>query len=375
MSASALDNKTVLITGGTGSWGMELTRQLLEDHGPREIRIFSRGELKQVEMRRSVSDPRVKYIIGDVRDKDRLRLATKGVDVIFHLAALKHVPVCEENAWETVQTNVIGIQNIIEASIDNGVERVVDVSTDKAVDPFNLYGVTKACGEKLMIAANLLSDKTRFVCIRGGNVLGTTGSVVPLFKDQIRTQNSITITDPNMTRFIMRVEEAIHLVLHATEAAVGGEIYVMKMPAIKISDLAKVMIESLGRSDTEVREIGIRPGEKLYEVLVSRYEIRRTIETDNYFIILPQIGIDHLSERYSQEDLTSSTLEEFNSVNTQQLTNLELQLLLSLDGWLEEPRRRSSDMQLSGGADISRESDNESLIDLVKAPIDSRSAI
>lgn len=339
MVQSAIDNKSILITGGTGSWGNELTSQLLTKYCPKSIIIFSRGEQKQVEMRRKIHDTRVKYVIGDIRDKDRLRLITKEVDTIFHLAALKHVPVCEENAWETVQTNVIGIQNLIDAAIENGVERVIDISTDKAVDPFNLYGVTKACGEKLMIAANLIGNKTKFACIRGGNVLGTTGSVVPLFRSQILERNEITITDPTMTRFFMKVQDAIGLVLYATEQAAGGEIFVMKMSSVTIENLAQVMINNLGNSNTKITITGIRPGEKLSEVLVSKYEIPRTLDTDQYYIILPQLNITAIEKRYGKNPTNVCTLNEYSSTNSTTYSKSELTSLLMSDGWLDHNER------------------------------------
>ena len=339
---SFFNNSTILITGGSGSWGGELTRQLLEHYSPREIRIYSRGEHKQVEMRRKFQDARVKFYIGDVRDKERAMTATKGVDYVFHLAALKHVPVCEENPYEAVLTNVIGTQNIIDASIKNGVKKFVDVSTDKAVDPFNLYGVTKACGEKLVIAANLVSDTTKFVCVRGGNVLGTNGSVVPLFHEQLHKLNAVTITDKLMTRFMMRVEEAIELVLHATVNSVGGEVFVMKMPACKIMDLADVMINKLGNEDSKVQYIGIRPGEKLYEVLISRYEIPRTYDDGKFFVILPQLRLPETEKYYSAKGLSKPTFEEFNSNNTIQLTNTEIEQLLIKDNWLIADKKDDS---------------------------------
>ncbi len=328
-----LNDAVILVTGGTGSWGNELVSQLLKNYLPREIRIYSRGEHKQVEMKRKFQDSRLKYYIGDVRDRDQLISASKGVDVVFHLAALKHVPVCEENPWEAVLTNIIGIQNVIDASIANKVKRVIDISTDKAVDPFNLYGVSKACGEKLIIAANLISKDTRFACIRGGNVLGTNGSVVPLFKEQISKLNEITITDNGMTRFLMLVEEAIELVLHATVNSFGGEVFVMKMPACKIIELARVMIDKLGDSKTKIKTIGVRPGEKLYEVLVSRYEIPRTFDVGKYFIILPQIKLEETENYYKKMQKIKLKSEEFNSNNTHMLNKSEILSLLNKDGW------------------------------------------
>ncbi len=333
---SPLSGSSVLITGGTGSWGNELTRQLFLHYHPREIRIYSRGEHKQVEMKRKFKDERVKYYIGDVRDRERLTEVMHGVNYVFHLAALKHVPVCEENPSEAVKTNIIGVENIIDASIITGVKKVIDVSTDKAVDPFNLYGVTKAVGEKLIIAANNLSDTTRFVCIRGGNVLGTNGSVIPLFYEQILRLNEITITDDRMTRFLMRVEEAIRLVLDATIASVGGEIFVMKMPACRITDLAAVMIKRLGRTDTAIKHIGVRPGEKLFEVLVSKYESPRTHDIGMYYVILPQISIAAIEKHYhsTKKKLPMMREEEFSSNNTHILSLKEIETLLKRDGWV-----------------------------------------
>ena len=198
-------DSVVLVTGGTGSWGNELISQLLEKYSPKEIRIYSRGEHKQVEMRAKYkNDSRLRFIIGDVRDKNILSLSMKNVDYVFHLAALKHVPVCEENTWEAVLTNIYGTQNVIEAAIENDVKKVIDISTDKAVDPFNHYGVTKANSEKMITNASFnYITETKFVCIRGGNVLGTNGSVIPLFKNQILSENKITVTDPAMTRYLM----------------------------------------------------------------------------------------------------------------------------------------------------------------------------
>ena len=335
MEITSLKNSVVLITGGTGSWGNELVSQLLRDHEVKEIRVYSRGEHKQVEMRRKFQDKRLRYFIGDVRDKNRLLLASKNVDYVFHLAALKHVPVCEENPWEAVLTNIIGTQNVIEAAIENKVKKVIDVSTDKAVDPFNLYGVSKACGEKLIIAANTVSDNTKFVCIRGGNVLGTNGSVIPLFKEQIAKANVVTITDERMTRFLMRVEEAVGLVLHATNNSVGGEVFVMKMPACKITELAKVMIDELGNKETKMTTIGVRPGEKIYEVLVSKYESSRAYDLGDYYMILPQIAIPITEKYYEGENLKPIPWEEFNSNNTKILALSEIKLLLEKDGWFD----------------------------------------
>lgn len=330
--------KTILITGGTGSWGQELTFQLLTRHKPKEIRIYSRGEHRQVEMRRRFQKKNVLYYIGDVRDYRRLNTAMKGVDMVFHLAALKHVPVCEDTPWEAVHTNIIGTQNVIEAAMENKVKKVIDVSTDKAVDPLNLYGLTKATGEKLVIASNLEKTSTCFVCVRGGNVLGTTGSVIPLFKSQIEKLNKVTITDGSMTRFFMRVSQAIQLLLYAAEKSIGGEIYVMKAHSCTLSMLADVMIENLGNSKTKKEIIGVRPGEKKHEVLVSGNEAPRTLDKESYYIILPHINIPKTLKHYQKSRFRKFKGEEFTSLNAVQMKKQELASLLKKEGWLDKEK-------------------------------------
>lgn len=334
MNSNYFNKSVILITGGTGSWGNELVDQLLKKYSPKEIRIYSRGEHKQVEMKRKFQNAKLRFIIGDVRDRSTLQIAMKGVDYVFHLSALKHVPVCEENPWEAVQTNIIGTQNVIESAIELGVKKVIDVSTDKAVDPLNLYGVTKACGEKLIIAANLVSTKTKFICIRGGNVLGTNGSVIPLFREQILKTNSVTITESNMTRFLMRVSEAIELVLTASINGIGGEVFVMKMPACKILDLAQVMIDKLGNAKTKKLTIGIRPGEKIHEVLISKYETKNTLDFGKYYILLPHIKIDKTYAFYKKSKLKFLSMSEYSSNVTNQLSKKEIKNLLQKEGWL-----------------------------------------
>ena len=305
------ENKTIFITGGTGSWGNELTTQLLEKD-PKQILIYSRSELHQVNMQRKFNNPKLKFLIGDIRDHDRLVECTKGVDYIFHLAALKHVPVCEEQPYEAIKTNIVGTKNIIEAAKLNKVKKVIDVSTDKAVDPLNLYGMTKAIGERLIIQANLEPSDTQFVCIRGGNVLGTNGSVVPFFADQINRYKKISLTDKRMTRYFLTLKQAIHLLFKASEKSHGGETFVMKMPSCKIADLAEVMVKELSRDPVQILETGIRPGEKIHEVLVSRYESPLTYQYDeNYFVILPQLKIDDLESKYKR--LSKVAFEEYSS--------------------------------------------------------------
>jgi len=307
---------TILITGGTGSWGQELTKQLLElPKPPKKIIIFSRGELAQVMMQRKFKDSRIQYIIGDIRDQDAITRACKGVDYIFHLAALKHVPVCEYHPQEAIKTNIVGTQNIINAAIDNNVSKVIDVSTDKAVDPLNLYGMTKAVGERLIIQANMLSD-TKFVCIRGGNVIGSNGSVIPFFIDQIKENNHVTLTDKNMTRYFMSLPEAIHLLFAAAEQSVGGETFVMKMPSYYIDDIAQALIAVHGNPDTKKTEVGIRPGEKIHEMLVSKNEAKVSYAyDDNYIVIMPTININdvhtHYAKQYTKFDLPEYSSETY----------------------------------------------------------------
>jgi len=328
------NNKTILNTGGTGSWGHELVSQLLEKYDAEEIRVYSRGEHRQVEMRREYDDPRLKFIIGDIRDKNILSFAMKGVDYVFHLAALKHVPVCEENTWEAVLTNIYGTQNVVEAAIENNVKKVVDVSTDKAVDPFNFYGVTKAVGEKIMINANqnYISD-TKFICIRGGNVMGTNGSVLPLFKKQILENNKVTLTEPMMTRFLMSTREAISLIFQAVEDSVGGEVFVMRMRSTRVANIANVMIKLFGNKDTQKVVIGSRPGEKMHEVLVSKNESPSTkVLNDRYYVILPQYASVELQEKY--KNLNNFELDEFNSNNAKTLDDSEFIEILKKEKWL-----------------------------------------
>ncbi|CAM4274970.1 polysaccharide biosynthesis protein [Paenibacillus alkaliterrae] len=292
-------NATILVTGGTGSWGHELIRQLLPQN-PRKVTVFSRNESSQVAMKREFEDPRLSFCIGDIRDKEALLKACEGVDYVFHLAALKHVPVCEEQPYEALKTNVIGTQHVIEAAIENKVKKVINISTDKAANPSNFYGMTKAIGEKLIVQANLLQSDTRFICVRGGNVLGTNGSVVHLFIKQIKEKNQIGITDKNMTRFFLTQEEAISLLLRGAMEGVGGEIFVMMMPTCKIIDLAEVLTEHLGKTDVSVVELGIRPGEKIHEILLSEFESHTTVTYDDqYLVILPTIDIPKLKAHYS----------------------------------------------------------------------------
>jgi UDP-N-acetylglucosamine 4,6-dehydratase len=288
-----------LVTGGTGSWGHELIKRLILE-GAKEIRVFSRNEYSQIKMHREFKNsPKIRFIIGDVRDSKAVDRACERVDYVFHLAALKHVPVCELQPTEALMTNVLGTQNVINSSLAHGVQKVIEVSTDKAVDATNVYGITKAMGEHMMIQANSMDKTTRFVCIRGGNVLGTNGSIVPLFQQCILNGQDVPITSREMTRFFLNISEAIDLLIQAAKAAVGGETFVMKMRQCRIVDLAEVLIQYLSTKPILLREIGIRPGERLHEVLISEYESTRTYEFDSkYYVILPTAPSEELIQSY-----------------------------------------------------------------------------
>jgi len=304
------DHSKIFISGATGSWGQTLCKMLLKRYDVDEIICFSRGELAQVMMKRSFNNPKLKFIIGDVRDYQAVERAMKGCHYVFHLAALKHVPVCEENVEEAIKTNINGTTNIVNAAIQNNVKKVIDVSSDKAVEPINLYGMTKAVGEKIIIQANDLTDNTRFVCIRGGNVMGSNGSVIPLFIDQIKNGGPVTITDATMTRFFLTLEEAIELIFKASIDSVGGEIFVMNMPSCYITDVAECLMQVYGRVD--IVETGIRPGEKLDEMLISRNDKDLSYYYDeNYWVTLPTNPNEKLIHRY--QDFKKLPYEEFSS--------------------------------------------------------------
>lgn len=327
------ENATVLITGGTGSWGHELVRQLL-GYNPKKIIVFSRNESNQVAMQRKFDDERLQFFIGDIRDKDALVTASQNIDYIFHLAALKHVPVCEDQPYEALKTNVIGTQNVIEAAIECKVKKVIYISTDKAANPSNFYGMTKAIGEKLIIYANMLLDsETSFVCIRGGNVLGTSESVIHLFMRQIREKNQINITDRRMTRFFMTIQDAIKLLFKASEESKGGEIFVMAMPACKIVDIAEVLVEALDKKEVDIKEIGVRPGEKIHEILFSENERENTIKYDDeYFVILPSVNSSKLGQVYASYPKVQ--MEKFIS-NNDLMSKEEIKELLLKGGFLQ----------------------------------------
>ncbi len=276
--------QVVLVTGGTGSFGKKFIEIMLREYHPKRLVIFSRDELKQHDMRISGFDhSSLRYFIGDVRDLARLQRALAGVTVVVHAAALKQVPACEYNPFEAIQTNIMGGRNVIDAAIDQRVHRILALSTDKAVNPINLYGATKLCAEKMFVQANAYAgaQETRFSCARYGNVVGSRGSVIPVFMEQ-RKQGRITITDPRMTRFWLTLEHGVRFVIGAIEQMHGGEIFVPKIPSMRLLDLAEVVAPGC-----LVEYIGIRPGEKLHEVLLSEDEARSAVEVDEMFVIQP----------------------------------------------------------------------------------------
>jgi UDP-N-acetylglucosamine 4,6-dehydratase len=276
--------QVILVTGGTGSFGKKFVEIMLREYHPKRLVIFSRDELKQHDMRASGFDhSSLRYFIGDVRDAARLERAFAGVTVVIHAAALKQVPACEYNPFEAIQTNIMGGRNVIDAAINQGVRRVLALSTDKAVNPINLYGATKLCAEKMFVQANAYSGlrETKFSCARYGNVVGSRGSVIPVFQEQ-RKQGKITVTDPRMTRFWITLEQGVHFVVRTIEKMHGGEIFVPKIPSMRLVDMATTVAP-----DCEVEYIGIRPGEKLHEVLVSEDEARQTLDAEDMFVIQP----------------------------------------------------------------------------------------
>jgi UDP-N-acetylglucosamine 4,6-dehydratase len=277
-------NQVVLVTGGTGSFGKKFTKILLEEKQPRKVIIFSRDELKQHEMQAmGYNQQNLRYFIGDVRDRDRLIRALHGVHIVVHAAALKQVPACEYNPMEAIKTNIMGTSNVLEAALDAGVKKVMTISTDKAVNPANLYGATKLAAEKVTIQSNAYAagTATRYSCVRYGNVVGSRGSVVPVFLKQ-RQDGKVTITDERMTRFWLSLEQGVRFVMSCIEEMQGGEVFVPKIPSMKVVDLARAIAP-----DAKVEVVGIRPGEKLHEVLISEDEARNTVELDRMFVVQP----------------------------------------------------------------------------------------
>ncbi len=333
-------NKTLLITGGTGSFGNAVLKRFLNTEVA-EIRIFSRDEKKQEDMRIAFDSPKLRFYIGDVRDEASIRQAIKGVNFVFHAAALKQVPSCEFYPMEALRTNVIGTENLLQASHDANVERVVVLSTDKAVYPINAMGLTKAMAEKVMVAkARLQRDgETVFCATRYGNVMASRGSVIPLFISQINENKPLTLTDPNMTRFLMSLEDSVDLVLYAFNNGLQGDIFVQKSPASTVGDLAQALKEIAGRPSLETRIIGTRHGEKLYESLVSREEIARAVDLPNYYRIPADNRSLNYSKYFSEGKAEVSLLDDYTSHNTHRLDVEGVKALLGKLDFMKEAFR------------------------------------
>jgi UDP-glucose 4-epimerase len=330
-------DKILMITGGTGSFGNTVLKRFLST-AVREIRIFSRDEKKQEEMRIALNNPKLKFYIGDVRDYDSIHQAMKGVDYVFHAAALKQVPSCEFYPMEAVRTNVIGTENVMNAATSNGVKRVVVLSTDKAVYPINAMGISKAMAEKLMVAkARMQREGETVLCAtRYGNVMASRGSVIPLFVTQLKDGAPLTVTDPNMTRFLMSLEDSVDLVLYAFEHGMQGDIFVQKAPASTVADLAQALKEVFSKNNP-IRVIGTRHGEKLYESLISREEMAKAQDMGGYYRIPADNRDLNYAQYFSEGEERISHLEDYTSHNTERLDVGQVrQLLLKLDYIKEE---------------------------------------
>lgn len=331
MNAVIFEDKILLITGGTGSFGNAVLRRFL-DSDVGEIRILSRDEKKQDDMRKRYNNPKIKFYIGDVRDYQSVLNAVRGVDFIFHAAALKQVPSCEFHPLEAVKTNVLGTENVLEAAISTGVQRVICLSTDKAVYPINAMGISKAMMEKVAVAKSRSANNTVICATRYGNVMASRGSVIPLFVDQIRAGKEITITDPNMTRFMMTLDDAVDLVLYAFEHGNPGDIFVQKAPAATIETLAYSLTNLLERPEHKVHEIGTRHGEKLFEVLLSREEMAAATDLGDYFRVPPDLRDLNYGKFVEEGERKISDAVDYNSHNTTRLDKAGMQeLLMKLD--------------------------------------------
>lgn len=322
-------NKTLMITGGTGSFGNAVLRRFL-DTDIKEIRIFSRDEKKQDDMRKFYSNNKLKFYIGDVRDKNSIKDAMRGVDYVFHAAALKQVPSCEFYPMQAVQTNVIGTENVLNVAISAGVERVVCLSTDKAAYPINAMGISKAMMEKVAIAKgrNLSKDETTICVTRYGNVMASRGSVIPLFIDQIKNNKPMTITDPKMTRFMMSLDDAVELVLFAFENGNNGDLFVQKSPASTVENLAVALKNLLGKTEHEIKVIGTRHGEKLYEVLLTREEAAKAVDMGNYFRVPADDRDLNYNKYFKDGEEVITEAKEYHSHNTYRLNEEEMKNLL-----------------------------------------------
>jgi UDP-N-acetylglucosamine 4,6-dehydratase/UDP-glucose 4-epimerase len=322
------NGKKILITGGTGSLGKALTKRFLEANVD-VIRIFSRGELQQVQMQSEFKDNRLRFLIGDIRDKERLSRSLEDIDIVIHAAALKHVPIAEYNPFEAVKTNVYGAQNLIECCLDKDIEKVLAVGTDKAVAPLNTYGATKMLMERLFISANYYKGyhKTKFLCVRYGNVLGSRGSIVPTLVEQVKNGNKMTLTDPNMSRFNITMNEAFKLILRALERGVGGEVFIPKLKAYKTGDMVDSIAE-LMKLEKNIERIAIRPGEKFHESLISMDELRNVYETIEDYIIFEQSQYDDININEIKGIKKSNLRERYSSDKAEILTKEEIKKIL-----------------------------------------------
>ena len=320
-------NKILLISGGTGSFGYAVVNKLINSE-INEIRIYSRDEKKQDDMRRYFNNEKLSFWIGDVRDKEQLNSALKNVNFVFHAAALKQVPSCEFHPIEAVKTNVMGTENILNLCISNNIEKVICLSTDKAVYPINAMGLSKALMEKLSLSKSRQSQNTTIATTRFGNVMASRGSVIPLFCNQIYQGKSLTVTNPKMTRFMMYLEQAVDLVLYAFTNANAGELFVQKSPASTISNLSKAMIDIFNLNEKKIEIIGTRHGEKLFEILISREEMNYVIDSGNYFVIKPNFEDKKYTDYIERGNTNLSKEQEYNSNNTNQLTVQEVKKLL-----------------------------------------------
>ena len=329
-------NKRILITGGTGSIGQEILREVLK-YEPTTVRILDVDETKQFELQQEYGDPEnLRFLLGDIRDKERLYRAIEDIDIVFHTAALKHVLACEYNPFEAVKTNIIGIQNLIDAAMAGEVEKVIFTSSDKAVNPTNVMGATKLLAERLITSANYYKGEraTKFSSVRFGNVLGSRGSVIPLFKKQIEKGGPVTITNEGMTRFIMPMQNAVNLLFKATELTQGAEIFVFKMKALKITDLAEVMIDELapkfGYLPNKIKRerIGNKLGEKLYEELMTEEEARRALESEDMFIVLPEMEEISRFDKSSCPSVSEAEVKAYTSKDEKHLSKAEIREIL-----------------------------------------------
>jgi len=329
--------KKILIIGGTGTIGQGLVNELLEQE-PEVIRIFSRDEYKQFIMENHINNKKkLRFLIGDVRDCERIERAMNDIDVVFNLAAMKHVPACEYNPSEAIKTNITGMENVIKAAIDNNVERVIFTSSDKAINPSNSYGATKLLAEKLVQAANFSKGnvETKFVAVRFGNVMGSRGSVIPLFKDQIERNRKITVTDPEMTRFMMTLSQAVKLIMVAGEKTLGGEVFILKMPVIRLYDLAEVVVEEvcskldIEKEEVDLQTIGLRAGERRFEELMTKEESECAFDLGNMYAVVSAMNSEYLREFY--ENYESVRIGSYNSSDETVLTKEEVRRLVKAE--------------------------------------------